>query len=341
MANDLISSSTQAWIPPEAKGMSNVVKYGAMAAIGLGGLYAFVTVAPTMVDALKFVNLILQDATHMAISAGILLATLLFLNETFSSTGKINQLLRLPYWIFIRYMTRLFITIDPFAPIDQRINQVQADEQLFDAQTAKLSGIISRLREQEDGCRQKSAQAQKMGIAAHSRGMKDVEDIQSHAFGQYRDTADTLAQMRAKLEPMLATFQRIAGACKSTIDKLKIERQTLQIKWDAQQAISGVVDSANRILGRSRTQVWDMAEQAADIVNTKYGDELGHLDHLKTVTEPLMQSIDLENATYNEDMLNAVQATGAKLIQATNATVLPSQTVMPTSTADALSGFIH
>lgn len=335
MANDVTT-----WIPPEAKQMSSVVRYGLMGGVALGGLYAFNHVAPTLVDAITLVDTIFQDGTHMMISGAVAFGTVLVLRETFSSTGKINQLLRLPYWIAIRYLTRLFITIDPFATIDERIKQVEDDEQLFDQQTAKVSAIVARLREQENDCRQKSLTAQKMGIAAHQRGLKDVEDLKGHEFGQYRDTADTLAAMRAKLEPMLATFQRIAQACKSTADKLKIERQTIQIKWDAQQAVSGAVASANRILGRSKTQVWNMAEQAADIVNTKYGEELGHLDHLKLVTEPLMDSIDLENATYNEDMLAAVQATGAKLLQATAATPLPAP--MPTDQANAVvAGFIR
>ena len=314
MANDLTTSSSATWIPPEAQKMSVFVKWGMILAMIMGGVYAFTLFAPTMVDAVTLLDTILADTTHMAISGGILLATVLVLNETFSSTGKINQLLRLPYWMFVRWVTKTLVTIDPFGAIDQRIEQVETDEQTFDAQVEKVSGIIGQLKEKEADCRQKVTQAQRMGVAAHERGMKDAEELQTTIFRQYSETADTLAGMQAKLAPMLDTFQRIAQACQNTGNKLKIERQTLQIKWDAQNAISGVVTSANRILGRSKTQAWNLAEQASDIVNTKFGDELGRLDHLKLVTEPLMDSIDLENASYNEDMLKAVQESGAKLI---------------------------
>lgn len=339
MANNLVNST---WIPPEAQSMSKLVKWGSIIGIGMVGIYAFTRFAPTMVDAVTLLDTILQDTTHMAISGGILLATALVLNETFSSTGKINMLLRLPYWIAVRGLTRMFLTIDPFATIDQRITQVEADEELFDTQTQKMSGIITRLHEQEDACRAKSQAALKLVGIAHTRGNKDVENDKSHEFGEFRDTADMLAGLRGKVEPMLAQFQRFAKACDSTANKLKIERQTLQIKWDAQQAISGVVNSANRILGRSKTQVWKLAEQASEIVNTKYGDELGHLDHLKLVTAPLLDSIDLENGTYNEEALAAVQATGAKLLQATDATPLPAPAnYTAADTSNVLSGFIH
>ncbi len=207
----------------------------------------------------------------------------------------------------VRWITKQLITVDPFGAIDQRISQVDADEQTFDEQVSKVSGICQRLQQQEEACRAKVEQAARTGRAAHDKGMADAEELQTTIFRQYTETADTLASMRAKLQPMLETFQRIAQQCQQTSNKLKIARQTLQIKWDAQNAISGVVSSANRILGRNRTKAWDLAEQASDIVDTKFGEELGRLDHLKTVTGPLMDSFDLENATYNEDMLKVVQ----------------------------------
>lgn len=340
MASDL--STVTPWTPPEAKTMSGVVKYGLWAAIGLGAVYAFTRIAPTMVDAITLLDTILQDATHMAISAGLLIVTLFLLRETLSPTGSINRLLRLPYWMFVNGLTRFFITIDPLSPIDERIKSVQADKDNMDQQAEKVAGIVSTLREQESGFRQKSSAAQKLGIQAHNKGVQAVEDVQAHNFGTFRDTADNLAAMRGKLEPILTTFQQISQACDITIQKLQTEREVLKAKWDAQQAVGAAVNSANRVLGRSRTQVWDMAEQAESIIDTKYGDELGHLEHLKSVTEPLMQSIDLENASFSEEMLQQVQSTGAKLIQATAATTPAQHSLPETGDANAaLAGFLR
>ena len=67
-----------------------------------------------------------------------------------------------------------------------------------------------------------------------------------------------------------------------------------------------------------------MADQAEDVINSKYGEEIGHLEHLSVAITPLMESIDLDNATYNEQMLAAVTGTGQKAIQSSNATPLPT-----------------
>lgn len=329
------------WTPPESKTTSSIVKYGVMAGIAIAGVYAFTAFAPTMVDALTLLDTVLQDATHMALSAGALIVTLWLLRETLSSNGSINKLLQLPYWMLINGLTRFFITIDPLSPIDERIKAVQADKENMDNQAAKLSGIVSNLREQEDAFRRKSSQAQKIGIAAHSKGMQSAEDVSAHNFGAFKDTADNFAMMRTKLEPLLATFQQLGQACDVTIQKLQTEREVLKAKWDAQQAVAGAVNSANRILGRSKTQVWDMAAQAESIIDSKYGEELGHLDHLTSSTQPLIESINLENATFDEDMLRQVQSSGAKLIQSSAATPLPAPMSNLAGSNDTLSSLLR
>lgn len=124
-----MSNDVNTWIPPEARQMSSIVKWGMIGVAALAAVYTFTRVAPTMVDAVTLLDTILQDTTHMAVSGGILLATIIILNETFSSTGKINLLIRLPYWIAVRWITKQLITIDPFSTIDQRIAEVEADEQ--------------------------------------------------------------------------------------------------------------------------------------------------------------------------------------------------------------------
>lgn len=336
MPNDLAPM----WTPPESKTMSAVMKYGTMAAIAGGGVYAFTQFAPTMIDAVTLADTLLQDGTHMLISGGLLVGTCWFLYETLSPAGHINRLLRLPYWLLINGLTRFFITIDPLSPIDERIKSVRADKEDVDKNVEKLSGIVSNLREQEESFRAQSADAQKRGIAAHSRHLQDLEDVQAHNFGTFRDTADDLGKLRGKIEPALETLEQVSRSCDVMVQKLTTERAAFKAKWDAQIGVANAMRSASRVLGRSRTQVWDMAEQAASIINDRYGEELGHLEHLKSVTKPLMESIDLDNATYSEEMLAQVTTTGAKLIQATG-DPLPAEAHIPSPTSDILAGFIH
>lgn len=339
MSNDLVSTP---WTPPESQLMQKVVKYGGLAAIGLGGLIAFNTFAPTLVTALTLVNLILTNSIYTVASGVGLVMALWLARETLSSNGSINHLLRLPYWSIVNGLTRFFITIDPLSPITTRINSVRADQVTFEAQFEKLDGLISKLHDKSAKYRDMATKAQKLGIAAAKSGASAAQDVAAHKFGGYRDAADSYDATAARLEPARATFQKISQAADVTAQKLEIERDLLKDKWDTQKAVNAAVGSASRILGRTKTQVWADAEQAESVIDDKYGEELGHLDHLKKYAEPFLESIDVENASFNDDMLQQVQTTGAKLITSTQATPLPAPSNFnQPQTSGVLSGLIR
>lgn len=342
MANDLVSTP---WSPPESAIMQKVVKYGGTAALAGAAIYAFTLFAPTMVSALTLAALILSDATHMVISGVVLVITLWLARETLSPTGSINHLLRLPYWSIVNGLTKLFIVIDPLTRLDTRIASVRADQNIFERQFETLAGLISNLREKAARYREASLKAQRLGVAASRTGATAAADVSAHKFGSFKEAADSFDATAARLEPARATFQKISQAVDVTAQKLEIERDILADKWATQKAVHAATDSASRILGRSKTQVWADAQQAEQIIDDKYGEELGHLEHLKSYAEPFLQSIDVENASYSEDMLAQIQTGGAKLVQSTEATQLPAPSVayasIDTTPADTLSGLIH
>lgn len=339
MSNDLVSMP---WTPPESATMQKVVKYGGLAAIIAGGVIAFNAVAPTMVTAIGLLDEILENSIYTVIAGVGLVATLWLARETLSSNGSINHLLRLPYWSVVNGLTRFFITIDPLSPITTRINSVRADQATFEVQFEKLDGLISNLHDKAAKYRDMAMKAQKLGVAASKSGASAAQDVAAHKFGGYRDAADSYDATAARLEPARATFQKISQAADVTAQKLEIERDLLKDKWETQKAVNAAVGSASRILGRTKTQVWADAEQAESVIDDKYGEELGHLDHLKKYAEPFLESIDVENASFNDDMLQQVQTTGAKLVTSTQATPLPSPSnYTQPQTSDVLSGLIH
>ena len=334
MANDLVP-----FTPPESATMQKIVKWGGLGALGLGGVYAFLAIGPTMLTAAVLLSYIFASLLHTAITAGALFALIVILYETFSPTGGINRVLRLPYWIFINGMTKFFIPIDPLAPIDARLRAVRADQATFEKQFETLDGLIQTLHDKEDRMRALSQKFARIGGAAQKSGDKAALDVAGHNFGTYKDAADAYAATRARIEPIRTTFQQISQACDVTAQKLQIDRNVLADKWEMQKAVGAATAAANRILGRSKTQVWDMSEQASELIETKYSEELGHLDHLKRCAEPFLQSINLEDASYNEDMLAQIQQTAPKLIQSTQATPMPAPTVV--SQSDVLAGLIR
>lgn len=325
--NDIVPLSSSTWVPPESKGMQKLVNYGLIALVLTGVAVGINLLAPTYVSAISLVRQVFTSTISMILTGVGLVAVSYGAYETLSPNGKINKMLRLPYRSAINWLTRTFIEIDPLSPINERIRTVRADFDLFDHQHEQLVGVIANVQEKEESFRRKSAEAQRTGKAAASKGMDAALDVASHTFGSYRDAAEEMAKLRRRLEPVRDTFDKIAGACRVTIQKLETERQILENQWEVQKQVASATAAASRVLGRSRTEVWNQALQAENVITTKYAQELGHLDHLKRYAQPFIESIDLERGSYREDLLEEVQASGTRLISSTAATPLPVQTI--------------
>jgi hypothetical protein len=308
-------------MPPEAKSMQIIVKYGIYAALAVGLAYGVTQVAPTYIDAINLITKALKSTTSMVVSGVVLVAAASLGYEILSPSGRINQLLRLPYASLINGLTRFFISIDPLSPITERLKAVRRDQDVFEKHFADLDGMISTLTQKEATYRGLEAKAQRTGQLAIAKGMDAARDVAAHSFGSYREAADGYAAMRTRLEPVRDDFRRIAEACDTTAQKLAIDRDVLSDKLVTSAAVHGMTDSAHRVLSSSKSREWAVAEDAEDLINTKYASELGRLETLKTIAAPFLQSIDLDTAALSDELMGEWKQ--APKLVATAATSVP------------------
>lgn len=352
MASDLIATTASTWTPPEAQRLGKYVRYALLGCTAIGAIFAFNAFAPSVDTMLDNIQMLMEDTMWAAFTAVGAVGAVGFAFSLISPTGKLHKLAAIPYNSAINSLAKSFIEINPLSPIDQRIESVTADKEVFEANFERLDGVISSLEENENNARAESQKAQRIAFAARGRGAQydAAKNVATHKFGSYGEAADAYAKMRAKLEPMRATFQNISRMCDETIQKLTIDRDILSKQWKVQQTVSSAVNAANRALGRAKTDTWGRAEYAASFINTKYGEELGHLDHLKRATEPLLQSLDLENATFDDACFQDVQTGAARLTQSSASSALPPPQfavngvpvgVPAGQTDNGLSDFIH
>lgn len=328
------------WTPPEAKTTSKVIKYGLMAIAGIGAIYLWNGFAPNLVTAIGLLDDVLNNGTKALWSFGGLLLSLWLFFEIFSKNGHINKVLNLYYWHLINSVTRFFITIDPMSPIDERITSLRNDQSTFEANSERVDGLMNSIKMKMIDCQEKAKDAANKGAAAQRLGKTAAQQVCAHDYGEYTKAAKSYGDMYTHLQPLSNTLRQISEACGVTIQKLLTERSILKDKWEMQGRLAAATSAAGKILGKSKDAVWQMADQAEEVISGKYGEELGHLEHLKNYAEPLMESIDLDNATYNEQMLAAVTGSGQKMIASTAATPLPMPQIGQTASND-FSSFLN
>lgn len=318
MANDI--TTTPAWMPKQTIVASKWIRYAILGVLGFAALKLFNGAAPTMVDALRLAEQLFQHGIYALVAFGGLLATYFGLISLFSKKGLLNALVT----SMINLAVRRWIATDPVQPILDRIASVAQNKETVDVSKSRVRGTMGNMQQKAIDFRSKAHKAEDTARAAHGKAQYAAsEQIAIRQARTYSDTADKLEMMYHRMEPIYQTLSNVSQACDVMVQNLQAESESLRATWDAQKAMGAATDAANDAMGFTKSQQWNMAEEAENIINTKYGEELGRLDDLTASIEPTLQTMNLEDATFSEELFSKVQADAGKVVQMTQALPAP------------------
>jgi hypothetical protein len=294
------------WRPPQEKIVRRTVAGLLIFAAATAGAMVIKTVAPTYISALDLLHRALQNMTTTAISAGVLAAVIWLLYETFWPGGRINRLFSQAYSALMLKLTYELLNIDPISPLTDKRREMVEKKAAFDEAFANFDGTISHLRQTEEQYRSDAAEAEHEAKAADRLRATDAKyqrafDTATYKYGTLTNTAADFAKMRERLEPVRATIVKLQEAAATMIDNLDVDIRATKDKWAAQKNMSTMDKAARGIMIGSSRQ--ELAEDAQQLIEQKYSEQMGRLDNLSAVTQPLLDSIDLKKASFSQDLL--------------------------------------
>ena len=305
MTQDLVpvsSSGMTSWTPKEQKYVSWGVSGLGIAGATVAAAWGVILVAPTMVEAVGLVHQLFDGTLHAMLSLGGILAVGWVGKETFVPGGGINKLFAQYYNGVISRLTWKLLDIDPLTPIDDEVKARLADKAIFQEAFESFDGAIERLNKSEQDYRQEANSAEGKAKQAQKAGNQAAFDSLSYAWGSYNQAADRFAKMRDELIPTRVDITKILEGLDSLLEKLKIDRRVTSDMWGVQKDMSTMNKAARRMMGAGDRYL--LAQQAAELVKTKYATEFGRLNNLKTLAKPLLESIDFEKGAYSEELLS-------------------------------------
>jgi hypothetical protein len=329
------------WRPPQEKIIRRGVTGLIIFAMATTAAIVFKMVAPTYISALDLLHKLLQNMTTTAISAGVLAVVIWLLYETFSSNGRINGLFAQAYSAFILKLTYELLNIDPISPLTDKRREMVAKKAAFDEAFANFDGTISHLRETEEQYRSDAEEAEREAKAADRLRGGDAKyqrafDTATYRYGTLTNTAADFAKMRERLEPVRATIVKLQEAAETMIDNLDVDIRATKDRWAAQKNMSTMDKAARGIMvGGSRQE---LAQDAQQLIEQKYAEQMGRLDNLSAVTQPLLDSIDLKKASFSQDLLLKWEQESAQLQLPAPSAAGPGA---PVATPSAFSGLIR
>lgn len=273
------------WQRPEGK-------TGLFGAILLGGgaLYAMYKVLPYLIT-------IVENTLHL----GLLLAGLAALVYVILDP-KMRNLIFYMYKSFMRWITGIFIQIDPIGILKSYVDDLKDNLKKMNKQIVVVKGQMRRLKQIMTDNNKSINNNLKLANAAKQKDKKGIMILKSRKAGRLKDSNLKLDGLYKKMEILYRVLSKMYENSEILVEDIEDQVMVKEQERKVIKASHSAMKSAmNIIAGNSdKKEMFDRALEAiADDVSMK----IGEMERFMEMSTNFMDSIDLQNGVFEEEGL--------------------------------------
>lgn len=277
------------WQRPE--GVTGALVMGGLV---LGGGYLFYKMLPTLIT-LAANTLYLAG---MLIALGALIYVVL--------DPKMRNLVWFMYRSVMRWITGLFVQIDPIGILKSYIESLQKSLVNMNAQIAKLRGQMHKLSEMIKQNQRDIQSNISMAGRAKETGKEAIMVLKARKAGRLQESNMKLEDLYKRMEVLYRVLSKMYENSEIMLEDLQDQVKVKEQEYKAIKASHSAIRSAMDILsGNSdKKYMYDMALEAmADDV----GKKVGEMERFMDMSKNIMDSIDLQNGVFEEEGLQMLE----------------------------------
>lgn len=277
------------WEKPEGK--TGVLFMGLL---GAGGAYGLYKVLPYLIS-------IVENTLHL----GLLLAALGALVYMVLDP-KMRNLIFYMYKSFMRWITGLFIQIDPIGILKTYIGELKDNLKKMNKQIVVLKGQMKRLQQIMNDNKKSINNNLKLASAAKENQKKGIMILKSRKAGRLKESNMKLDELYKKMEILYRVLSKMYENSEILLEDIEDQVMVKEQERKAIRASHSAMKSAmNIIAGNSdKKEMFDRALEAiADDVSMK----IGEMERFMEMSNSFMDSIDLQNGIFEEEGLELLE----------------------------------
>jgi hypothetical protein len=219
---------------------------------------------------------------------------------------KIRNLVFYMYKSFVRWITGLFIELDPIGILKSYVEELRKNLKNMSQQLGVVKAQMHRLKSIMDENAKTIDSNLKLASKAKEVDKKAIMILKSRKAGRLQESNVRLDELYKKLELLYRVLVKMYENSEIMLED--IEDQIL-VKEQERKAIrashSAMKSAMNIIAGNSdKREMFDRALEAiADDVSTK----IGEMERFMEMSNSFMQSIDLQNGVFEEEGLELLE----------------------------------
>ncbi|MFH1000479.1 MAG: hypothetical protein V1783_06530 [Bacteroidota bacterium] len=282
-------TSKSFWQKPEGK--TGII--GLIAMIGGGGYLLY--------KALPFLISLTENVLYLSfllLGLGALIYIIL--------DPKIRNLIFYLYKSVIRWITGMFIQIDPIGILKSYIDELKTNLKNMNKQLAIVKGQMQRLKILIEENKKTIANNLKLASKAKESDKEAIMILKSRKAGRLQESNLRLDDLYKKLELLYRVLIKMYENSEIMLEDIEDQVMVKEQERKAIRASHSAMKSAlNIIAGNSDKR--EMFDQALEAIADDVSLKIGEMERFMEMSTNFMQSIDLQNGVFEEEGLQLLE----------------------------------
>jgi len=284
-----MAEKTSFWKRPEGKTGALI-----MGGLIIGGGYLLISALPTLIAL----------ASNTLYLAGMLLVLGAIIYMVLDP--KTRNLVWYMYKSVMRWITGLFIQIDPIGILKSYVDDLKDNLRKMNRQVSQLRGQMHKLQEMIINNKKEIATNLDLATKARDKNKESVMILKSRKAGRLKESNMKLEDLYQKMEILYRVLRKMYENSEIMLEDIQDQVMVKEQERKAIHASNSAMKSAMSIIkgDADKRAVFDQALEAiADDVSSKVGE----MERFMEMSESFMSSVDLQNGVFEEEGLKMLE----------------------------------
>ncbi len=277
------------WERPE--GLTGKIFLGAMI---LGGGYLLLQILPLL---LAGALTALQLALTLAALGAIIYVAL---------DPRARNLIAYGYKSIMRWITGLFVTIDPIGILKNYISDLKGNLRKMNTQIGKLRGQMHLLKEMIVKNEREIKNNLSMANRAKNTNKKSIMVLKARKAGRLKDSNMKLDELYTKMEVLYRVLVKMYENSEIMLEDIQDQVQVKEQEYKAIKASHSAMNQAKNIISGNNDKR-EMFDMALDAIANDVSQKVGEMERFMDMTTNFMDSVDLQNGVFEEEGLELLE----------------------------------
>ncbi len=265
-----------------------------LAALVLGGGYLFVTYLPVLVS-------LAQNTLYLALMLAALGAILYMVLDP-----KMRNLIAYGYKSVMRWITGLFIQLDPIGILKSYIEDLEDNLRKMNKQITKLRAQMHQLRELIHNNQKEIQTNLRMASKAKEQDKRSVVILKSRKAGRLKESNMRLEDLYKKMEVLYRVLTRMYENSQILLEDLKDQVAVKEQERKAIRASHSAMRSAMSVISGDPDKR-AMFDAAMEAIAEDVSEKVSEMERFMELSATFMDSIDLQNGIFEEEGLRMLE----------------------------------